>query len=76
MWCEDVGHAAEQLQLMLDGTAAAPVAKRKSYTREEKLKVVKFYFDNGNNFIPNQQKNLSEHEEHRTMDLSHFKSIS
>ena len=34
---------AEQLQLMLDGTAPVPVEKRKSYTREEKLKVVKFY---------------------------------
>ena len=34
---------AEQLQLMLDGTAPAPVEKRKGYTREEKLKVVKLH---------------------------------
>ena len=47
---------AEQLQLTLDGTALAPVAKRKSYTREEKLKVVKFYFDNGNNLYQTSKK--------------------
>ena len=47
---------AEQLQLMLGGTASAPVAKRKSYTREEKLKVVKFYFAKGNNLFQTSKK--------------------
>ena len=61
---------AEQLQLTLDGTALAPVAKQKNYTREEKLKVVKFYFDNGNNLYQISKKILSEHEEHLTMDSS------
>ena len=50
---------AEQLQLMLDGTAPAPVEKRKSYTREEKLKVVKFYFDKGNNWRAERAPHLS-----------------
>ena len=67
---------AEQLQLMLGGTAPAPVAKRKSFTREEKLKIVKFYFDKGNNLFQTSKKILFEHEEHLTMDSSHFKSIS
>ena len=66
---------AKQLQLMLDGMAPAKVEKRKCYTREEKLKVVKFYFDKGNNLFQT-SKILSEHEEHLTMDSSHFKSIS
>ena len=47
---------AAQLQLTLDGTAPAPVAKRKCYTREEKLNVVKFYSDNGNNFYQTSKK--------------------
>ena len=47
---------AEQLQLTLDGTAPAPVAKRKSDTREEKLKVVKFYFDNGKDLYQTSKK--------------------
>ena len=63
-------------QLMLDGTAPAPVEKGKSYTREEKLKVVKFYFDKGNNIFQTSKNILSEHEEHLTTDLSHFNSIS
>ena len=52
-WCEG---AAEQLRLMLGGTAPAPVVERKSYTREEKLKVVKFYFDKGNNLFQTSNK--------------------
>ena len=40
--------AGRQLQLTLDGTSKSAL-KRKSYTREFKLNVVKFYRDNGNN---------------------------
>ena len=68
-WCEDDVNK-------LDGTAPAPVEKRKSYMREEKLKVVKFYFDKGNNFFQTSKNILSEYKEHLTMDSSHFKSIS
>ena len=32
-----------------EGTSSSTVKKRRSYTREEKLKVVRFYFDNGKN---------------------------
>ena len=40
--------AGRQLQLTLDGSSKSTL-KRKSYTREFKLNVVKFYHDNGNN---------------------------
>ena len=40
--------AGKQLQLALSGSAVL-TSKRKSYTREYKLNVIKFYRDNDNN---------------------------
>ena len=48
--------------------SSSSVTKRRSYTREEKLKVVMFYFDNGKNLYQTSKKILSEYEEHTTMD--------
>ena len=57
------------------GNGSSSSGEVKSYTREEKLKVVKFYFDNGKHLYQTSKK-IFEHKEHIMMDSSHFKSIS